>query len=551
MVSRFKRHLSLFLVVSLATSWLILPNREERVRAQSSSTGNDPTFLPARQVLNGPLGGKLTYIDSGAGLGFIEDSSKNIISHYFTANGVSFRQDFVPLKDSAGKEVKVWGGCEYQNKVNATCKDGQLTTYDYFASIKFSEENIRSNITPLPITATYTEGQVYKYDDREASYTRYLVRIGGYVYGIFTPTIVTANAFAKVTGRTVYIRVVDNIEDPIGRYHDYINCSVYSGLGGVNPLYSTKCLNARQISNATGSSDATANKKEDIFELNQLANLWFNPKTFKGKFILKDDRKSLESKIENPIKPPIIVAQPDSGSPLPQAITFTLKYVLGTSGGTWKNNYFLFAPTDVPKELIGNVDIGPLYLAVDVFGNIAFLLEDTEKSIFSDKETNIDDNILQLGGIAQNQWFDVDRQKSPFGIGTASGITLEDYQRVITKRVYNDRNNESREITCGAVVNYPDTNKNYDELTQKIPYGDYRKCINVSTGGWLDKWGVTFNKLDKPAGSDDPCTQAFSTGFFNRFFGSIVCGMIGAIIKAAIWCAAFSVEFMTQAISLQ
>jgi hypothetical protein len=257
-------------------------------------------------------------------------------------------------------------------------------------------------------------------------------------------------------------------------------------------------------------------------------------------------------------------------------LDFTLTNTIRSSTTFWgtQNNYFLFTLQDLTTaqttELknAGITDPSLHYLAIDAGGNIGFLVNDVSNNggIFSKGKDKLD----------------VDATNTPIAVGSFSGgdtgvskntngeplvISLEDYRKVITRRVYNEPNTEGGSI-CGKVINHPDTNTGYDDppaslseaLKDKIPIGEYRSCLHINTPsepegdqGWLTVWKVEDTKIDQSTAGSNQCVDAFKglSIFGVNILGGAICGMLGILINGATWIAALSVDFLIESVGLQ
>ncbi len=267
----------------------------------------------------------------------------------------------------------------------------------------------------------------------------------------------------------------------------------------------------------------------------------------------------------NPTTPPVVrISKAATG--LPQDLTPTLRYLpyvstridLTQLAFEVKNNYFFFAFDKLSDDMVKSfnirgIDPDLIYLAIDVGGNIAFVVEDTSNGggIFQNDRKKLDPFVV-FGK------FDSDNQVSTNLLNESLHIDREEYKQVLTTRVYNEPQvPKSDGKDCGALVLYPQLNIGYadESFPDGIPKGDYRKCINTSPDGWLSTWGVQIKKLDS---LKDPCVLAFEQKgnyWFNFFVGGpmgrSVCWVVGVATNAAVWMAGFSVDFLIGAVGLQ
>lgn len=547
MVSKFQHHLSLFLVVTVATSWFFVPSGQTVVLAQGSTSGATTTAIAARSVFNDsiPSGNKINFFDSG-NLGFKEDKAKKLLIHTFKADARTFQQNY---KHTG----KVWAGCTnlLSKTTDAACTEKTPENYDLFADQPLDIQTPGSG-SFLPVhTKTFKQADLYTYDD--VTGRAQIIKLDNIIYGFFFFKDIPASGTRKAYRN--YSKGIYQEKQVIDHYMNWINCAQSSAGGGLgggisNSYHSGTCPKIRRINDGKTTVALTEEEKKAAnFEIEQLFKRWFDPTKFKGRFIIKDSSADAA-----PTTPPVVIAEPvPSGDSLGTKLTFTLKHVLTSSGGHWKNNFFAFQLTSAANEsLLGSIDKSRVFLAIDISGNIGFILNDPEKNVASDAEHFIDDNIIMIGNISQNQWFSQNEFKAPFGVKTVHGIRLEDYKKVITTRAYNEYN-RAEPSKCGEVVKFPQVNQFWEgNVTNGIPQGDDRRCINVGTGGWLEKWGVTVNKLDDQSSSTDPCIRSLEgKDAITYTIGSAMCGILKWIIDTATFFALFSMDFLLATVDLQ
>lgn len=242
------------------------------------------------------------------------------------------------------------------------------------------------------------------------------------------------------------------------------------------------------------------------------------------------------------------------------------------------NNYFLFSINKnkfTPDQKImfeeAGVDPDILYIAIDMGGNIIVLVDDKSKAggLFSTGKDRFDtsakNNLIALGNPDGNN---VQTSKNFFK--EPLNINLDQYRKIITKRVYNDSLDNGGQIILNDIIDdlfkckaeplivHPNENTTYDAVNplfpHRIPIGNARKCLNVDSNGWLKTWGVQIDRIDQDPVDD--CEKAFGgergwLSFLTNAAAKSICFILGTIINSATWMAGFSIDFLLKTISLQ
>jgi hypothetical protein len=273
----------------------------------------------------------------------------------------------------------------------------------------------------------------------------------------------------------------------------------------------------------------------------------------------------------DPLKAPIITMSKAKLDKMPADIVWRLTNLVRSSEtSSWwhwgtNNNYFLFKMENLTKDqekILSDNKIVPAltYLAIDVSGNMGVLVDDPTKEggMFAAGKATLDQSSAQFVAMGQFDGNITDGKpisKNPAGEPLA--VNLEQYSAVITKRVYNDAQAEGTSCVASPLIHYPDTNTSYDDTKRfpaKIPFGDYRKCINLDSEGWLAKWKIKDTKIDQAAKTE--CEEAFGNNkswfsFITDTFAKSICFVLNVMVGGATWMAGFSVDFMIKAIGLQ
>lgn len=237
------------------------------------------------------------------------------------------------------------------------------------------------------------------------------------------------------------------------------------------------------------------------------------------------------------------------------------------------NNYFLFKINDPSKlnkdqsDFFKNEGIDPdvMYIAIDIMGNIGFLVDDKSKAggIFGTNkdrfDRSADDNLIAIGQFSAQPG-----TISNNNTGGPLQINLEEYRWLITKRTYNNPDKNSTTVGCSQsnnslLVNFGQENTAYDTLAGLIPNHGYLNCLAThkaadeddAKSSWIAVWNLKVHKLDQF--KNDECTNAFfkGGGFFGNVMGSFFCGLIGTMTGWAASAAGFSIDLVIDALGLQ
>lgn len=528
MVSRIYRHLSLFLVVLIATSWFVLPYNMTTVRAAETLSSD------------GLMGGSGTAASTTSTGGFLDVAT----DLYKLTTGYQFAYTNNPNKPTSIEFSWNQPNGETMPQVSIPWPYIRHYRIDYLpksqaATMDTVHCNGNTGWTALrPVTVLEMNEQrprtVRTFDNgrtqiREDSYFR-LLAVFGSTASIDPPVVLacgTKTITPYVTGAKVGVAA--------------------GGVAAPNQGERSAATYFSTLTNSSNTSLTAGNGDIDLID---------DPKDETG-----DTNKD---KSPDPVKPPILRINKARLVGMPAHLDLTLVSVIRAPEilKFRNNNYFIFSPsqaTAAQKKVLTDQGINPdlLFFAVDVGGNIGILLEDKSKNggLFASGKDRLDpgdeNNFVAMGRFNARS-----TTESKNANGQPFNVNIDQYRKIITKRVYNDQSSQLPATArllptdCTTVTNYPSLNTTYDSLNPSIPFDTHRQCINVSPGGWLMKWGVQDNEINQ-SDSKDPCEAAFSQGLFSKLLGSVICGVIHAAIAWSTWIALFAVNFMIEAIGLQ
>lgn len=566
MVSRFQRHLSLFLVVVLAMGWLVVP---VGARGQVDLTKNVPIPTEVQEIEETGL----TVADFSASLATNAGSKESLDvapDRWKLHNGYQFAYINNPANPTSVQFS--WNQPNEDSLIDKE-KNSAYGTWKYLTKYKIQYTLV--NDAPSGITGTLCQSNTVWKD----------------------LAVVDENNDQKL--RTV--RTIDDARSKIGG-PAYFRLLAYAEPGGILNAAQPLSCGLIPISNDLSKIGDAAGGVPESFGDNRagLSKAGGTVQTIFGK--IKNDTKTSLSARTGDLD--LRDFRPDQAQPLsesnkvdetkaPQVVInhsaiFTQDDLVGT---LWRdvrspeyfkareNNYFFFRfdkPTDDQKLVFSNkglADLSVVYLVIDMMGNVGFLVDDTSKKggIFATGKDRFDvgdTNFIAIGN------FNGERNgQSHNTVGGPLNINLVQNRDVITSRVYNDPDVSAYDtawgvtlgaiktyftsidnVHCGNVVDYPEHNTGYGKIgpiinDDKMPWGGYRKCINVGPNGWLNKWGVEDFRIDQSPADD--CSKSFGSGFFNKIAGGVICGILNTMISGATWMAGFSIEFLVQSIGLQ
>lgn len=175
----------------------------------------------------------------------------------------------------------------------------------------------------------------------------------------------------------------------------------------------------------------------------------------------------------------------DKGRP---TLTFKLTFVGGWSGALSAENnnfYFTFDPSLTADSK-----------AKETFVTLAMKIGQNGEGFIVEKN--------------DNQLLDSAFYTGAFGTSLKVAVNKTEWWKTIANKVYNGAyvsGSAATFTTCGKVTQYDGGKGKADPEYDESVVPD-RQCINTSTGGYLDKWGVKFVKasLTNPTGATDVCT---------------------------------------------
>lgn len=470
------------------------------------------------------------------------------------------------------KDVPIFGGCD--TGVTSTCDKTRLRTLNHFSFYTTGVRYSGGEFSPVTAGAglastqgagtikikheTYSDVPIKAYRPIGLSTLNsniYLLASNHYIYGFFEINNERFQAMKAVSDKAKYRQ--DHIGD---KKHDFILVSpegspgsyrnkrpIEHYIGSVNGLYNPKARPYWLIRHdgsfeKLNDQDRSESTRQAVQELFGGVN---------SDHITLEDDEAHASASSMTLSPPAPDTSPilhisGSGTNLPFNLTFKLRYAL-TVSANYPNNYFGFILeqpflTDDIKEalIIRGLDPAFLYVMVDLAGNVAFLVEDTTKNngIFEGGKSRIDDFVV-VGA-----FHGTDREASENNASQLLNVNLGQYEAKITRRVYNEIDTNETGGDCGNIIEYPNLNTTY----ANIPGEKHRKCINVSPGGWLDKWDVQYTKLDR---EKNDCVNTFGGNPATKFFAGFFCFFLNMVINSALWFANFSVNFLIESVGLQ
>lgn len=209
-------------------------------------------------------------------------------------------------------------------------------------------------------------------------------------------------------------------------------------------------------------------------------------------------------------------------------LVFKLTFVGGWSGALSAENnnfYFTFDPSLTPDAK-----------AKEIFTNVALKITQNGEGHIVEKSNDgnqLEDHYFQGGTFQQTMKVVVNRTK---------------WWDTIVNRVYNATDPTMAKF-CGKVTSYDGgkgvADPKYDETV--VPN---RQCINTSSGGYLDKWGVKYVKgsLSNPAGTDEQ-NECGSTALTNLVTKGISYILTASICNFGLTIHKFFVSLLNYAVS--
>lgn len=570
MVGRGQRQLSILLIATIAMSWLAVPTSLLAVETNTSgdlkkTVGKnecDTGYNPEIDIST--LFSKSTLIAFKSKCFSYLDDNKQLLNKFrLIKNG---QEVFYNVRYNKETTIKAYPGCSLETKGSQANKE-ELKLIEDCKKGKIPIKNLYFSFTNHPqITEKVQKVQDDRYYGEFTSpkITQIIKVTSSQTADLWVPVDVNNSPFWRLSGEPQYLIALNNTiygfftanknnnqQDPLD---DFIKVSnPLTGQRGGAYIIRDYIHHINQELHSIGSSGftvPTGSKSQDDFfkniiktKLNRLDNIK-----------LEDDPMSPSG--EPPALPPIIELSVSGDK-----IIFKLDSVIRArnESGRVQNNYFLFKLAGLgTKKVTGNTqavlnNLGGenaterIYLAIDLMGNIGFLLNGLDGKDFNATSTTVLDHWTISGGFDANNG-DASRSK-----GGPGRINLADYRKTITKRVYNEPGDKGVSI-CGKIINFGEENELYVAplVIDNIPNQDQRECINVSEGGWLNVWGITDVDLNK-SGNDNNCINAFGgEGLFGlNLMGKAICFFIGTVINMAVWFAGFTVEFLIEVVGLQ
>lgn len=500
MVVRIQHHLSLFLVVTLTTSWFVLPQTILAQSTGSTSTSISSTDPCIQKKYNASTDATIHIFTFKVGGRPITLTSLPPYQHRCfvqLADGSllhNFRYDHTPQVQAANTifnqqykkvtDIPVYAGCD--STKDRTCTKDTPDKYNYFTfyTAGVTYDGIGSTGSagtgaPGAVTQdrreTFPEAKAELYyftksidpDGRGADPNAFLIVYNGTSYGFFgmnrtyLEELRNRSAAERQQIRTNNIkRKIDDfaflqpeaanlyrgsLSNPRARpIHHYI--ALVNGLNGtavLQPAWGSTSRTVNAITTFEGIKRLFYTVTNDIDKSLTAGtgdiDLLDNPADTTG-----DTNKDSSP---DPVLPPILRISRGK-LPIDQDLALTLIHVVRSPERVKErnNNYFLFSPdvaklTPLQKEVLNNYGIDPnlLYVAVDVGGNILFLGEDKNKAggIFATGKGRLDPS-PEANLIAIGSPDGNKAQASTNLQREALNINLDQYRAIITKRVYNN-----------------------------------------------------------------------------------------------------------------
>ncbi len=477
----------------------------------------------------------------------------------------------------------IYGGCL---KASATCNKDDPTTYDLFSKKQgvISVDSIGPGATIVvkqPIGTTYNTINVWSFNIKNnyrlltnaANTVVYKIvdvtKSGDELSNAFSPPDFLRPDFNSQAAKKVAAGVTDYLKDYISRVNG-LNANERR-FGEVNVTGNAAESTFDSLSKGSRFGNLIGNQKLRLPQTETIDSTDPINKNNRQDFLLVEGEAG-----ENPKKPPqLVISGPRLGINSAAArndLIFDLVAVVKseTAIALRANNYFLFKLSD-PAKLNKDqtdffrddgVDPDVLYIAIDLMGNIGFLVDDKSKAggIFGTNkdrfDRSADDNLIAIGQFSAQPG-----TSSNNATGGPLQINLEEYRWLITKRVYNDPSTsfDCRDKNTVKLINFGEENEAFDIESNKIPNSNQLNCLanhqaadeDDSKSSWIAVWDLKVHKLDQF--NNDECTNAFfkGGGFFGNVMGSIFCGMIGTMTGWAASAAGFSIDLVIDALGLQ
>lgn len=561
----FKRRLSLFLVVVLAMSWLVIDqeiSQKTKLNAEQALAQGNDQVIDASQLLGSNL--LLAHNPIYEDLGFSKQG--NQIVHrfrYYITNPQDFKNGSgqvlpknviyqLTLRRQEG--TVVYGGCsDYtpelirdRNGRSLQCDIKKPSTYNSF-SFKPIKGRIGFGDALGHLTLESNKAEIYPLG---FGTNTFLVVMNGQIYGYYEIADYDRNILRK--------RV------PQGSARERVTYDYIASANGTERLKGGIASAAKLPPHilTSGSTNAvidpatTLSSSDQIEQTKRGVVSLFGRVSFRN-LTLEDNPKATDKVY--PELPPIVTIDKGGTSRINDTV-FQLvgaRTVTGDFYGArfWGlnnfrvNNFFIFKLQN-PRPEIATALVAPdlVYLLLDQAGTVSFLVEDKSKAggIFAGQKDTLDE-LIALGSTSADR-----RDASSNTLGDPMKVPLEQYRAIITKRVYNEAAEPDAGKECGQVVNYKSFNTTYDNpqrFNKTIPDPAHSNCINFSSGGWLAEWKVDRAVLNEA----DPCQQLFEgAGFFAKFFiAKALCGVIHLFMSMTTWFALFAAEFLIEAVGLQ
>lgn len=581
MVLRIRQHLSLLLVVTIATSWFVLPissiraetrpvtvdpvvtEEDEEPAAPSApagaasvsrttarsaaSAGRESTLTPAATLFS--TGTALaSYLTGIASIGFWK-LNERIISHRFKYHNPIDR----PNETVYEIQYKLADKKGYLNCAESgTLEPGGICAANA-ESFSLNKDN------------KYTqEVQLYSPTSNLFSPlgdTQYLIVLGDAVYGLFVPH---GDLFRRAENSPSIRSLTDS---PRLQYLHSVNCVVNYNYNNTSlSLSDGRRSNSeppknKSIFQSTNPGEPTGARKINECRRHVFANPTIGAGNlptatfdilrswmiYTGQLKLQDDTNQ-----ETSPKAPVLII--NEGGTLPFTITARLKYVRGTTKTLFHNNYFVFKLENLPANLPPVFNKEDIYLVLDMGGNVAWVdgsKKTNNAGIFNDNNDFFDNNVI-VG------------QFHPDKLLSHLRVNNEEYKKTLTRRVYNEPTSvDLSELAIGAseiicdpngIVKYKSTNKRYDDpyyvalhgFERNMPTEKFKRCINADQDGWLKTWGVQFNFISAE-GLGGPCGKTVQwyevTKWLSEGLGQSLCRSLYLIAGWATAYARYSIEF--------
>lgn len=482
------------------------------------------------------------------------------------------------------KDTLIYGGCL---KTSVTCNKEDATTYDLFSKKQggITAVTVGPGATIAvrqPIGTTYNEVKVWSFNLRD-SY-RLLTDPNDVVVYRIVDIAHSDDELTKAIAPPDFLRpdfsphsahhVASGVDTYIKDYISRVNGlkATERRFGKVAITSNTAESSYESLRRGSSFGRLIGNNKQRLTTSEGLPSVDTASTNLHQDFLLVEGEAS-----DNPKKPPqLVISGPRLGiNSATNRNDLILDLVTVVKSETWAalraNNYFLFKLSDSTKlnkdqtDFFKNEGVDPdvMYIAIDLMGNIGFLVDDKSKAggIFGTNkdrfDRSADDNLIAIGQFSANT-----SGISNNNNGGPLQINLQEYRWLITKRTYNDPPEST--IGCDTqsttvLIHYGKENTVFDSISPSIPHNNQLNCLAThkaadeddAKSSWIAVWNLKVHKLDQF--KNDECTNAFfkGGGFFGNVMGSFFCGLIGTMTGWAASAAGFSIDLVIDALGLQ